>query len=158
MIICNAISCPLCKLTTIKAIEMKLHTNVKHNKTMCHAQEPLLCFFLYFWSYFPLIICNAISCPLCKLTTIKAIEMKLHTVVKHNKTMCHAQEPQLCFGYFWSYSPLIICNAISCPLCKLTTIKAIEMKLHTIVKHNKTMCHAQEPLPCFFYIFGVISL
>ena len=39
---------------------------------------------------------------------------------------------------------MIICNAILCPLCKLTTIKAIEMKLHTVVKHNKTVCHAQE--------------
>ena len=89
-------------------------------------------------------ICNAITCPLCKLTTIKAIEIKLQTVVKHNKMMCHAQEPLLCSGYFWSYFLLIICNTISCPLRKLTTIKAIEMKLHTIVKHNKTMCHAQE--------------
>ena len=40
-------------------------------------------------SFFPLIICNAISCPLCKLKTIEAIKMKLHTVVKHNKTMRH---------------------------------------------------------------------
>ena len=37
------------------------------------------------------------------------------------------------------------CNAILCPLCKLTTIKAIKMNLHTVVKHNKTLCHAQEP-------------
>ena len=103
---------------------MKLHTVVKHNKTMCHAQEPELCF-VFFLSYFPLIICNAISCPLCKLTIIMAILMKLHTVVKHNKTICHAQEPELCFVYFLSYFPLIICNAISCPLCKLTTIMAI---------------------------------
>ena len=44
-----------------------------------------------------------------------------------------------------AFKVTFICNAISCLLCKLTTIKAIEMKLHTVVKHNKTMCHAQEP-------------
>ena len=32
--------------------------------------------------------------------------------VKHIQMMCHAQEPELCFEYFWSYFPLIICDAI----------------------------------------------
>ena len=58
--------------------------------------------------------------------------------------MCHAQEPELCFGYFWSYFPLIICDAISCPLYNLITVRGISTKLHAFVKHIQAMCHAQE--------------
>ena len=34
---------------------------------------------------------------------------------------------------------------ILCPLCKLNTVKAIWLKLHTLVAHNEIMCHAPEP-------------
>ena len=109
----------------------------------CHAREPELCFG-YFWSYFPSIICDAILCSLYNLITIRDISTKLHTLVKHIQTTCHAQETELCFGYFWSYFPLIICNAILCQLYNLITVRGIPTKLHTFVKHIKTMCHAQE--------------
>ena len=36
-------------------------------------------------------------------------------------------------------------NAIFCPLSKLNTVKAIWLKIHTLLEHNETMCHAQEP-------------
>ena len=36
-------------------------------------------------------------------------------------------------------------NAISCPRCKLKAVKAIWVTLDTVVKHNETMRHAQEP-------------
>ena len=45
------------------------------------------------WSYFPLIICNAILCPLYNLVTVRDISTKLHIFVKHIQTMCHAPEP-----------------------------------------------------------------
>ena len=34
-------------------------------------------------------------------------------------------------------------NAILCPFCKFKfkTVQAIWMKVHTVVKHNETMCH-----------------
>ena len=35
-------------------------------------------------------------------------------------------------------------TAIFCLLFKLSTVKAIWLKLHTILEHNETMCHAQE--------------
>ena len=34
--------------------------------------------------------------------------------------------------------------------------KAKEMKLYTVVKHNKTMCHAQEPLLFLFIILELL--
>ena len=52
----------------------------------------------------------------------------------------------------------MICNAISCLLCKLKTITAIVMKFHTVLKPNKMMCHTQEPYSSALHIFGVISL
>ena len=36
-------------------------------------------------------------------------------------------------------------NAIFCPLCKLNTVEAILLKLHTLLEHDETMCHEQEP-------------
>ena len=96
-------------------------------------------------SSFPLIVCNDFSCPLYNLITIRGISTKLHTFVKHIQTTCHAQEPSLFCGYFWSYFPLIICNVISCPLYNLITDRGIKTKLHTFVKHLQTTCHAQEP-------------
>ena len=72
-----------------------------------------------------MIICDAISCPLYNLITVKGISTKLHTFVMHIQTTCHAQKPELCFGYFWSYFPLIICDVISCPLFNLITVRGI---------------------------------
>ena len=46
-----------------------------------------------FWSYFPLIICNAIACPLYNLILVRGISTKLHKFVKQIQTTCRAQEP-----------------------------------------------------------------
>ena len=48
-------------------------------------------------------------------------------------------------AYFWCYFPLIIFDTISCPLYNLKTVKDFSMKLGTLVDHDETMCHAQEP-------------
>ena len=70
--------------------------------------------------------------------------MKLHTLIKHNQTICHAQEPYLWLAYFWSNFPLIIFAAILCLLNNLKTVKDISVKLQILIKHNETICHAQE--------------
>ena len=91
----------------------------------------LMLSFLQVCKFTDLQVHNSIDCPYFYGLSVKIsdllhlIWLKLHTLVEHNETMCHAQEPLPCFGYLWSYFPLIICNAISCPLCKLTIIKAI---------------------------------
>ena len=142
LIICYAILCPLYNLITLynRGILMKLHTFVKHIQTMCHAQEPYSCMFLF--QIIPLeTYLNAIFCPLYKLNTAKAIWLKLLKLLEHNETMCHNSALDI----FWSYFPLIIFNAISCPLYNLITVRGISTKLHTFVKHIQTMCHAQEP-------------
>ena len=36
-------------------------------------------------------------------------------------------------------------TTISCPLYNLKTIRNISMKLGTLIKHDKMMCHAKEP-------------
>ena len=41
--------------------------------------------------------------------------------------------------------PLIICNAISCPLYNLVTAGDISTKFHIFVKHIQATCYAQEP-------------
>ena len=44
-------------------------------------------------SYFPLIIFNTISCPLYNSKIVRAISMKLGTLIKHGEITCHAKEP-----------------------------------------------------------------
>ena len=43
---------------------------------------------------------------------------------------------------------LSVCPSVrhkSCPLYNLKTVKDFSMKLCTLVNHDETMCHAQEP-------------
>ena len=70
--------------------------------------------------------------------------MKHGTLIKHDETMRHAQESVLLLSYLWSYFPLIIFHTISCPLYNLITVREISVKLDTLIKHDETMCHAQE--------------
>ena len=95
-------------------------------------------------SYFPLIIFHTISCPLYNSKTVRDISMKLGTLIKHDEMMCRAKEPQLLLAYLWSNFPLIIFHTISCPLYNLKTVREISVKLGTLIKHDETMCHAQE--------------
>ena len=70
--------------------------------------------------------------------------MKHGTLIKHDETMCHAQESLLLLSYLWSYFPLIILHTISCPLYYLKTVRDISMKLSTLKKRNDRICDAQE--------------
>ena len=72
--------------------------------------------------------------------------MKLGTLIKHNEMMCHANEPYFLLAYLWSYFPLIIFHTNFCLLCNSKTIRDFSMKHGTLIKHDETMCHAQESL------------
>ena len=41
--------------------------------------------------------------------------------------------------------PLVTKLNAFCPHCKLNTVKAIWLKLYTLLEHNETLCNAQEP-------------
>ena len=62
------------------------------------------------------------------------------TLIKHDETMCHAQESLLLLSYLWSYFPLIIFHTVSCPLYNLKTVRDISMKLGTLIKQNDRIC------------------
>ena len=80
-------------------------------------------------SYFPLIIFHTMSCPLYNSKTVRDISMKLSTLIKHDKMMHCAKEPQLLLAYLWSNLPLIIFHTISCPFFNLKTVREISVKL-----------------------------
>ena len=95
-------------------------------------------------SYSPLIIFHTISCPLYNSKPVRDISMKLSTLIKHDEIMCGVKESKLLLAYRWSNFPLIIFHTISCPLYNLKTVREISVKLSTLIKHDETMCHAQE--------------
>ena len=85
---------------------------------------------------------GTLLCPLYNLKTEREISVKLGTLIKHDETMCHAQESLLLLSYLWSYFPLIIFHTISCPLYNLKTIRDISMNLGTLIKQNDRICDA----------------
>ena len=92
------------------------------------------------WCFSPRVcpsVCHEIMSAL-QLESRLNILMKLNTFVKH---MNHNS----CLYIFQIIFLGILVNAILCPFCKLNTVKAIWMKLHTVVEHNETVCHVQEP-------------
>ena len=70
--------------------------------------------------------------------------MKHGTLIKHDETMCHAQESLLLLSYLWSCFPLVIFHTVSCRLCNLKTVRDISMTLGTLIKQNDRICDAQE--------------
>ena len=93
-----------------------------------------------------MIIFHTILCLLYNSKTIGDLSMKHGSLIKHDETMCHAQESLLLLSYLWSYMyfPLIIFHTISCPLYNLKTVRDISMKLGTLIKQNDRICDAQE--------------
>ena len=144
-------SCPLCTLNTIWniiMIIMILHSYVEQVMTMCRVQEWQLSL-SYFPSYFPLMVSDAISCPLHNLITLWYIMMILHSYVKQVLRMYCVQKWQLSLSYFLSYFPLIISDAILCPLHNLKTLWFIITILYSYVEHILMMCRVQEWQPRF---------
>ena len=126
-------------LKTVRDISTKLHTLEKHIQTTCYAQEPELCFG-YFRSYFSLIICNAISCPLYNLISPLEIFQRnfIHLYSTFRQSVMHKNHN--CFEYFWiislwSFAMLFRVHSITWGNSR---------KLQIFVKHIKTTCHVQE--------------
>ena len=86
---------------------------------------------------FPLIISDAISCPLHNLNTLWNIIMILLSYVEQVMTMCRVQEWQLSFLYFMSYLPLIV--KATMPFI-LNIVRKIVLRLYGSVEEVATMC------------------
>ena len=108
--------------------------------TICHDKNESSRFNT-FWVISPLMLFYAYLCPLCNLNTLWNIIMILHSHVEQVMTMCHVQEWQLLLSYFLSYFPLIVSDAISCPLHNLKTLWYIIIILYSDVKQVLKMCH-----------------
>ena len=67
--------------------------------------------------------------------------MKHGTLIKHDVTMCHAQESLLLLSHLLSYFPLIIFHTISCPLYNLKTVRDISTKLGTLNRMTGYVMH-----------------
>ena len=94
--------------------------------------------------HLPFDTCYAFSCPLCNLNTLGNIIMILHRYVEQVMAMCGVQDLQLSLSYFLSYYPLIVSDAISCPLHNLNTLRHIIVILYSCVEQVMTMCRKQE--------------
>ena len=133
------------------------HSYVEQVMSMCRIQEWQL-LLSYFLSYFPLIISYAISCPLYNLNTLWNIIMILHSYVEQVMTMCHVQEWQLLLSYFLSYFPLMVSDAIWCPLHNLKSLWNIIMIRHRCVEQVMTMCRVKEWQLSFLYFLSYLPL
>ena len=138
---CNFVSAS--QLETPWYIIMILYSYVEQILTMCRVHEWQLSL-SYFLSYFPLIVSDAISCPLHNLKSLWYIIMIFYSYVEHSLLMLRVQEWQLLLSYFLSYFPLIVSAAVSCPLHNLKTLWYFIMILHSYVEHILTMCRIQE--------------
>ena len=70
--------------------------------------------------------------------------MILHSYVEQVMTMCRVQELQLSLSYFLSYFPLMVSDAISCPLHNLKIVWHILMILYSYVEQVMTMYRIRE--------------
>ena len=143
LMVSDAISCPLHNLNTRWYIFMILYSYVEQVLMMCRVQEWQLSL-SYFLKYIPLIVSDAISCPLHNLNTLWYIFKTLYSYVEQVLMVCRVQECQLSLSYFFSYFPLIVSDAISCPLHNLKTLWYFIMILHSYVEHILMMCQVQE--------------
>ena len=127
LIVSDAISCPLHNLKTLWYIIMILYSYVEQVLTMCHVQE---------WQLSLHTLC---------FQTLQYIIMILYSYVEQVLTMCRVQDWQLWLSYFLSYFPLIVSDAISCPLHNLKPLWYIIMILYSYVEQVlMTMCRIQE--------------
>ena len=91
-----------------------------------------------------MIIFHTILCLFYNSNTIRDFSMKHGTLIKHDETVCNAQESLLLLSYLWSYFPLIIFHTISCPLYNLKTVRDISMKLCTLIKQNDRISYVMH--------------
>ena len=58
---------------------------------------------------------------------------------------CTAQEPQLCYSYLFDYCPMLNFILNFCLDHNFQTIKAINLKLYTLIEHMMENSSVQEP-------------
>ena len=130
-------------LKTVWNIIMILHSYVVQGMTICRILEQQLSL-SYFLSHFPLMVSDAILCPVHNLKIVWNISMILYSYKEQVMTMCPIQEWQLLQLYFLSYFPLIISNEISCPLYNMNTLLNKFMKFYSYLEQVMMICHVQE--------------
>ena len=114
---------------------MILYSYVEQVMMVCRVQD-WQHMLSYFQSYFPLIVSDAISCPLHNLKSlwyITCIKI-LYNCVEQVLTMCCVQEWQLSLSYFLSYFPMMVSGVISCLLHNLNALWYIIIILYSYDK------------------------
>ena len=149
---CNFLSSP--NFNTLYCIIIILHSYVEQVMMMCQVQEWQL-LLSYFLNYFPLMMSDAISCPLLNLNSLWCIIMILYSNAKLVMKMCHAQEWQLSLSYFLGYFPLIVLDAISCLLPNLNALWYIIMILYSYM-NRQWRCVAYKNENSHLYTLWVI--
>ena len=76
---------------------------------------------------------------------MKTINSKLDTLIELTIEKCNVQEPQLCYLYLFDYCPLLNFILNICLDHNFQTIKAINLKIHTLIVHMMENSSAQEP-------------
>ena len=94
--------------------------------------------------YFPLMVSEVILCPLHNLKTVWNILTILYSNVEQVMTMCRIQEWQPSLLNFLSYLPLMVSDAISCPLYNLNTLWNMILILNSYVEKVMAMCRVQK--------------
>ena len=77
--------------------------------------------------------------------TIKAINSDLDTLIELFIEKCNAQEPKLCYLYLFDYCPLLNFILNFCLDHNFQSMKANNLKLHTLIEHMMENSSAQEP-------------
>ena len=157
LMVSNAILCPFHNLKTVRNILMILYSYVEQVMRMCRLQEWQLSL-SYFLGYFPLIISDAILCPLYNFNTLWDIIMILYSYVEQVITMCHVQEWQLLLSYFQSYFSWTVLDAISCRHHNLNALWYIIIILNSYDKQVLTVCHVEEWQLSFLYFLSYLPL
>ena len=88
-------------------------------------------------------VSDAILCPLHNLNTLWYIGIILYSYEEQVMTMRRVQQWQLWLSHFPRYFPLIVSNAISCPLHTLNSLWYIMIQ-YSYVELVMAMCHVQE--------------
>ena len=76
---------------------------------------------------------------------ITVVNSKLNTLIKLIIEKCNAQEPQLCYSYLFDYCPLLNFILNYCVDHNFQTIKAINLKLYTLIEYMMENSSAQKP-------------
>ena len=98
-----------------------------------------------FFNYCPLLILSLIFFLDHNFQAIKAINSKLDTLIELFIEKCNAQEPQLCYSYLFHYCPFLNFISNFCMDHNFQIIKAINLKLHTLIEHMMENSSVQEP-------------